>query len=178
MLADPRRSRIVLINLTRGEQANMPAEFAARRRASLALLPVCQDVFGVTKLAIGEYEPNQIPDGVAHSIVAISIDGLSLWHEQEFAASLAASNVGVIFLGGAWLEEEVFIAALEGVRLGYDVRVLADLSVARVETDRSLVLDRLALHGVLATTVRQTLLEWAVCLDEPILKQRVQQLLS
>jgi nicotinamidase-related amidase len=88
-------------------------------------------------------------------------------------ASLAASNVGVIFLGGAWLEEEVFIAALEGVRFGYDVRVLADLSAARVETDRSLVLDRLALHGVLATTVRQTLLEWAVCLDDPILKQQL-----
>src|SRR5882724_11613151 len=125
MLADPRRSRVVLINLTRGEQANMPAEFAARRRTSVALLPVCQDVFGITQLAIGEYQPNQMPDGVAHSIIPISIDSLSLWRDQEFTASLAASNVGVIFLGGAWLEEEVFIAALEGVRLGYDVRVLA-----------------------------------------------------
>jgi hypothetical protein len=178
MLADPRRSRIVLINLTRGEQANIPAEFAARRRASLALLPVCQGVFGVSQLAIGEYEPDQSPDRVAHSIVPIDVDGLSLWRDQEFTASLAESNVGVIFLGGAWLEEDVFIAALEGVRLGYDVRVIADLTVARVEADRSLVLDRLALHGVLATTVRQTLLEWAVCLDDPILKQRVLQLLS
>ena len=178
MLADPRRSRIALINLTRDEQANMSVEFAARRRASLTLLPVCQDAFGVTQLAIGAYESNQVPDGVAHSIVPINIDCLALWHDQEFTASLAAANVGVIFLAGAWLEEEVFIAALEGVRLGYDVRVLADLSVARVETDRSLVLDRLALHGVLATTVRQTLLEWAVCLDDPILKQKVRQLLS
>jgi nicotinamidase-related amidase len=101
-----------------------------------------------------------------------------LWCDQQFTASLLALNVGVVFLAGAWLEEEIFIAALEGVRLGYDVRVLADLTAARVETDRSLVLDRLALHGVLATTVRQTLLEWAVCLDDPILKQRVRQLLS
>lgn len=156
----------------------MPAEFAARRRASLALLPICQSVFGVPQLAIGEYEPNQIPDGVAHSIARINTDSLSLWRDQEFMASLAASNVGIIFLGGAWLEEDVFIAALEAVRLGYDVRVLTDLTVARVEADRSLVLDRLALHGVLATTVRQTLLEWAVCLDDPILKQMVLQLLS
>jgi hypothetical protein len=178
MLADPRRSRVVLINLTRGEEANMPAEFVARRRASLALLPVCQDVFGVTQLAIGEYEPSRIPDGSAHSLVPMGIDGLSLWHDQEFTASLAASNVGAIFLGGAWLEEEVFIAALEGVGLGYDVRVLADLSVARAEIDRSLFLDRLGLHGGLATTLRQTLLEWAVCLDDPILKERVRQLLA
>jgi nicotinamidase-related amidase len=139
---------------------------------------MCQEGFGVTQLAIGEYEPNQIPDGVAHSIVPMNIDSLSLWRDQEFTAPLVASNVSVIFLCGAWLEEEIFIAALEGVRLGYDVRVLADLSVAHVETDRSLVLDRLALHGVLATTVRQTLLEWAVCLDDPILKQKVRQLLS
>lgn len=178
MLADPRHSRVILINLTRGEHANMPVEFAARRRASLELLPICQDVFGVPQVAIGEYEPNQIPHGVAQSIWPMDIDSLSLWRDQEFTASLAAPDVGVIFLGGAWLEEEVFIAALEGVRLGYDVRLLADLSVARLETDRSLVLDRLALHGVLATTVRQTLLEWAVCLDDPILKQRVRQLLS
>lgn len=178
MLADPRRSRVVLINLTRGEQANTPVEFAARRRASLDLLPTCQEIFGVPQLAVGEYEPNQVPDGAAHSIVPIDVDSLSLWSDQEFAASLVASSFGVIFLGGAWLEEEVFIAALEGARLGYDVRVLADLSVARVESDRSLVLDRLALHGVLATTVRQTFLEWAVCLDDLLLKQKVRQLLS
>jgi hypothetical protein len=178
MLADPRRSRVILINLTRGEQANMPVEFAARRRATLALLPICHDVFDVTQLAIGEYEPDQIPERVAHSIVPMDVDDLSLWGEQEFIASLAASDVSIIFLGGAWLEEEVFIAALEGVRLGYDVRLLADLSVARLESDRSLVLDRLALHGVLATTVRQAVLEWAVCLDDPILKQRIRQLLS
>lgn len=33
------------------------------------------------------------------------------------------------------------------MRLGYDVRLLADLCVARREADRSLVLDRLALRA-------------------------------
>jgi hypothetical protein len=61
----------------------------------------------------------------------------------------------VIFRGGAFLEEIVFIAALEGVRLGYDVRLLADLSMARREAERAPVFDRLALHGVLTTTVPQ-----------------------
>ncbi|MEH2549121.1 hypothetical protein V1283_005766 [Bradyrhizobium sp. AZCC 2262] len=178
MLADPRRSRVVLINLTRGEQANMPAEFVVRRRASLTLLPICQEIFDVPPLAVGEYEPRQIPDRVADWIVPLNIDGLCVWRDQQFLTSLAASNIGVVFLGGAWLEEEVFVAALEGARLGYDVRVLADLSAARVETDRSLVLDRLALHGVLATTLRQTLLEWAMCLDDLVLIQRVRQFLA
>jgi hypothetical protein len=43
----------------------------------------------------------------------------------------------VIFLGGAFLEEDVFIAALEGVRFGYDVRLLTDLSMARREAERA-----------------------------------------
>jgi hypothetical protein len=80
-------------------------------------------------------------------------------------------------LGGAWLEEDLFIAALEAVRRGYDVRLLADLSAARVDTDRTLVLDRLALHGVLATTVRQLLLEWAAFVNDPLLKRNVRELL-
>jgi hypothetical protein len=178
MLADPRHSRVVLINLTRGKRANVTAEFAARRRASLTLLPFCQEMFAVSQTAVGEYEPSQLAEQVAHSIATLHIDDLSLWRDQRFTDSLVASNTGVIFLGGAWLEEEIFIAALEGVRRGYDVRLLADLSIPRLEADRSLVLDRLALHGVLTTTVRQALLEWAVCLDDAILTQRVRQLLS
>jgi len=178
MLADPRRSRVVLINLTRGEEAKMPAEFAARRDAGLALLSTGLDLFGVPQVVAGEYELNQVSDRIAQSIVPMHVDSLSAWRDPGFTASLAASNVGTIVLAGAWLEEEVCVAALEAVRLGYDVRVLADLSVARVEADRSLVFDRLALHGVLSSTVRQTLLEWAVCLDDPDLKQRVRQLLA
>ena len=59
--------------------------------------------------AIGEYAPDPSPDGVVHSIVPMDVDGLSLWRDLEFTASLAESNVGVIVLGGAWLEEDVFI---------------------------------------------------------------------
>jgi len=178
MLADPRHSRVVLINVTRGDQANVPVEFAARRRENLTLLPFAREMFGIAPIAVGEYEPGQLADEVVRSIAPLNIDGLSLWRDQRFTDHLAAAAVSVIFLGGAWLEEEIFIAALEGVRLGYDVRLFTDLSIARLEAERSLVLDRLALHGVLTTTVRQALLEWAVSLDDAILKQRVRQLLS
>jgi hypothetical protein len=119
-----------------------------------------------------------LPEGLDKIVSVLDLDGLSLWNDLQFTNSLAASDVGVIFLGGAWLEEEVFITALEGAKLGYDVRLLADLSIARLEGDRPLVFDRLALHGVLTMTVRQALLEWAVCLDDPALKLRVRQLLS
>jgi nicotinamidase-related amidase len=178
MLADPRHSRLVPINPARVEPHAASAEFVARRRESLALLPAAFEILGVGVHAIGEYDAAQLPEALAPSIKLLEGDGLSLWRNERFKALIAAANASVIFLGGAFLEEEVFIAALEAARLGYDVRLLADLSVARNEADRSLVLDRLALHGVLATTVRQALLEWAVCLDDPSSKQRVIKLLS
>jgi nicotinamidase-related amidase len=178
MLADPRHSRVVLINPGRVEPHAASAESVARRRESLALLPAALDVLGVGVHAIGEYDAAQLPAALVPSITLLEGDGLSLWRNEQFTAFIAASNASVIFLGGAFLEEEVFIAALEAARLGYDVRLLADLSVARSETDRSLVLNRLALHGVLTTTVRQALLEWAVCLDDPSSEQRIIKLLS
>jgi hypothetical protein len=178
MLADPRHSRLVLINPARVEPHAASAEFVARRRESLALLPAVFEILGVGVHAIGEYDAARLPAALAHSITLLEGDGLSLWRNERFTALIAASNVSVIVLGGAFLEEEVFIAALEAARLGYDVRLLADLSVARNEADRSLVIDRLALHGVLTTTVRQALLEWAVCLDDSSSKQRVIKLLS
>jgi hypothetical protein len=178
MLAHPRYSRLVLINPARDDTRVQSAEFAARRQESLSLLPVAFQTLGVGMNAIGEYDSAQLRDPLVGSITLLDGDGLSLWHNETFTASLVASNAAVIFLGGGFLEEEVFIAALEGARLGYDMRLLADLSIARHEADRALVLDRLALHGVLTTTVRQALLEWAVCLDDPVLKQRVVELLS
>jgi hypothetical protein len=178
MLADSRHSRLVLINPSRGGLGDVSTELVARKRESLVLLSAALELFGIAALAIGEYDPAITPDKLVRLLTPLDGDGLSLWRDQRFTQSLGASDIGVILLGGAWLEEEVFIAALQGVRHGYDVRVLADLSVARIEADRGLVLDRLAMHGVPAMTVRQALLEWATCLEDPVLKQRVQQLLA
>lgn len=178
MLADPRHSRVVLIKLARGEGDGVSNELVARRRESLALLPAAFEIFGVGVYAVGECDSGQLPETLAPAITTLDGDGLSLWRNERFTASLGASNAAVIFLGGAFLEEDVFIAALEGVKAGYDVRLLADLSMARHEADRSLVLNRLALHGVLTMTVRQALLEWAVCLDDTRLKQEVRNLLT
>lgn len=179
MLADPRHSRLVLINPSRDEPGNMPAEFAARRVESLSLLPVANECFGVATHVIGDCVFEIGPGKkLADTATVLEGDGLSLWSDRCFTNQLAASNIGVVFLGGAWLEEEILIAMLEGARLGYDMRLLADVSMARCEADRRLVYDRLALHGVLITTIRQTLLEWAVCLKDTALKRKIQGLWS
>ncbi|QQN66722.1 isochorismatase family protein [Bradyrhizobium diazoefficiens] len=176
MLLDPRSSRVVLVNPARGET---PATSKGPARdATLSLLQAGADLFGTELIVVGDVQLSQIPEHVAHSFKLVNTSGLYFWDDQQFAEALEGSTAGAIVLGGAWLEEDVFIAALEAARQGFDVRLLSDLTAPRVEADRALVLDRLALHGVLATTVRQLLLEWAVFLNDPLLKQHVRQLLS
>ncbi|MCK1394369.1 isochorismatase family protein [Bradyrhizobium sp. 1] len=177
MLADPRHSCLVFLNLTRGGRPDdQPIDL--RRAGSLALLPACRTVFGVPEIAIGEYDQSILTDQIAASIEHLDIDFLSLWRDPRLAAQLGEAGVGVVFLGGAFLEEEVLIAALEGARRGYDIRLLSDLSVDRHEADRPLVLARLAHYGIVATTIRQALLEWAVALGDDAVSRRILELLS
>ena len=176
MLADPRSSRVILINPTRGDL--WAAADLAARHIGLSLLQAGVEMFGVPSAIVGNYSPFN-SRGIAQlvqSMTQLDVDALSIWQDRRFTDSLISSETGIILFGGAWLEEEIFIAAIQGAERGYDVRVMSDLAQARVNTDRSLVFDRLALHGILATTVRQTLLEWAVSRDDPLLKQKVQQL--
>ena len=178
MLAHPTHSRVLLINSTRTAPGEVSAELGRRRRDALVLLSAARELFGIDILAIGEYEAGCLPETLQSCVTLLDVNIFSLWDDQRFSASFAASDVGVLFLGGAWLEEELLIAALKAARHGYDVRVLADISIARTDDDRALVLNRFALHGVLTMTVRQALLEWSVSLDDAVLKEKVRLLLA
>ncbi|MTV14029.1 MULTISPECIES: hypothetical protein [Bradyrhizobium] len=177
MLADPRHSCVILLNLSRKSGVGVSAP-VLRDGRNVALLAACQEVFGIPLIAVGEYDRSALSDRISACIEHLDTDALSLWQHPRIAARLATSDPGVIFLGGAFLEEEVLIAALEGARHGYDIRLLADLSVGRYEADRALVLTRLGHYGILATTIRQTLFEWAVSLGDQAKSERVQDLLS
>src|SRR5215469_6767783 len=100
MLADPRHSWLILINLGRGEGGGVSAKFIARWRESLSLLAAAPNVFGVGVHAVGEYDLAELPEALAPSITPLGGDALSLWRNKRFTASLAASNTDVIFLGG------------------------------------------------------------------------------
>ncbi|MFY9733814.1 MAG: hypothetical protein WAL02_01580 [Rhodoplanes sp.] len=91
---------------------------------------------------------------------------------------LGPPETRVVYLGGAWLEEEVLIAALSAVRIGYDTRVFTDLSVLRSLLDRTPTLDRLMQHGVLTTTVRQTVMEWSRAVADDELAERLRAMLE
>jgi hypothetical protein len=56
MLADPRHSRLVLINHARKERDAVSLRLVARRKESLCLLPAAFEVLGVGLHAIGDYD--------------------------------------------------------------------------------------------------------------------------
>lgn len=144
----------------------------------MSLLSACREFFAIPQFTIGEYEQTLLPDEISSSLEHIDSAALSIWRETRLAERLAHLDVRTIFLGGAFLEEEVLISALQGAKHGYDVRLLSDLSIARQESDRALVLARLAHHGILATTLRQALLEWAASEDDRNVSRKIQDLLS
>lgn len=112
MLANPNHSRLILINPARKEPGGIPASLLARRHESLSLLRSALEIFGIALDAAGECQPGQIPMGLDEIASTIDRDALSLWSDPDFARSLGASDVGAIFLAGAWLEEDVLVAAL------------------------------------------------------------------
>ncbi len=94
---------------------------------------------GSRKSRSASMSEDAFPDQINSIIEHLDVDALCVWQDPQLAARLAASEAGIIFLGGAFLEEEVLMAALRG-KQGYDIRLLMDVSVARHEADRPLVL--------------------------------------
>lgn len=177
MLADPRHSCVILINITRGA-AGTARVSGLNDAGSVNLLPACRDIFGVACVSVGECEQAGLTSELAASIEHLEVEALSLWEDPRVSVRLEESAVNLVLLGGAFLEEEVLIAVLQGARQGYDIRLLSDLSFPRRELDGAVAIDRLAHHGIVTTTVRQALLEWAVCLGDQSILRKVQDLLA
>jgi hypothetical protein len=147
------------------------------RSDSLSLLMRGLALFGVSSFAAGDYEAPVGKDDAPASVVRLEDDPLTIWRQHGLNSHLSDPAVGIVYLAGAWLEEDLVLAAIEGVELGYDVRLLADLSIPRFAAERDIALRRLEQHGVILTSVRQTLLEWALAIDDESLRAEIRLLL-
>jgi hypothetical protein len=174
MLANPGGSRVLLINVTRGPLDDPDA--TAFRSDTLCLLMRGLALLGVPSFAAGDYD-NRLEIDDVPGVVRLDADPLRIWRHDGFSAHLADPAVGVVYLAGGWLEEDLVLAAIEGVELGYDVRLLADLSIPRLASQRDIALRRFEQHGVILTSVRQSLLEWALAIDDQSLRSKIRSLL-
>ena len=175
MLANPGGSRVLLINVTREPLDD--SEATAFRSDTLSLLMRGLALLGVPSFAAGDYDDRLEIDDVAGSVVRLEDDPLTIWRHDGLNSRLSNPAVGIVYLAGAWLEEDLVLAAIKGVELGYDVRLLADLSIPRFAAERDIALRRLEQHGVILTSVRQTLLEWALAIDDKSLRAEIRSLL-
>jgi hypothetical protein len=176
MLANAGGSRVLLINIARGALDD-DAEATMLRSDTISLLMRGLALLGVPAFAAGESQ-NHLGSAVAPAgVLHLGVDPLTIWRQDGFSSQLSDPAVGIVYLAGAWLEEDLVLAAIEGGELGYDVRLLADLSIPRIPAERDIALRRLEQHGVILTSVRQTLLEWALAIDDENLRAAVRSLL-
>ncbi|MBR0803439.1 hypothetical protein JEY40_17365 [Bradyrhizobium japonicum] len=175
MLADPRHSVVVILNPS-WATADAPEQDVDT--LNLPLLEAGCRLLGVTPLALGDCRPHTSATGMPQVLQMLPLDGHLPWRDELFVQRMTQDDLRFLYLAGAWLEEDVLITALEGAARGYDIRLLSDLSAVRRESERKPMFDRLVLHGMLVTTVRQTLLEWAVCLGDSGVMGEIRQLLK
>ena len=102
----------------------------------------------------------------------LGADAVRFWREEEASHGFGDVLGHVIYIAGAWLDQDVFATALSVNRIGYDTRVLVDVSVARSRFDRQWALERLEQESIRMTTIRQTITEWSLAApDERIFRQ-------
>jgi hypothetical protein len=178
MFSVPDHSLVLLINPDIASAAELPEAIRTRLETSCDLLRQALRAAVVPARLLGVAEDTDASFASIATCEIILDDPVKVWRDEKMIERLGPPETQVVYLGGAWLEEEVLIAALSAVRIGYDTRVFTDLSVLRSLLDRTPTLDRLMQHGVLTTTVRQTVMEWSRAVADDELAERLRAMLE
>ena len=178
MFSVPDHSLVLLINPDIACRTELPDEVRTRLENSCDLLRRILRAASVPARLLGAAEEIRASFAAITNCEVILNDPIDIWRDQHVIDCLGPPETQVLYLGGAWLEEEVLIAALSAARIGYDTRVFTDLSVLRSLLDRTPALDRLVQHGILTTTVRQTVMEWSLAAPNEDLARRLRTMLD
>jgi hypothetical protein len=172
MFATLDRSTIILINPQTVTGITLSDRFKRRIENAHSLLPDAVRVTGVSMRLLGAVDDTTNFFASLPNCQVLSGDAVNFWRDEDVTERLGSPETQAVHVGGAWLEEDILVAALSAVRIGYDTRVLLDVSIARSLFDRASALERLTPHGVLMTTVRQTVIEWSLnALDHNVGRQ-------
>jgi hypothetical protein len=162
MLAISEKSVLLLINPDSGRLAGLPAEFRSRIEMNRLLLRHFAQISGVSVRLLGDVGDAAAIFQSLPKCQILADDAVGFWRNEDANRQLGNFDTQVIYIGGAWLDQDVLTAALAAVHIGYDTRVLVDVSVARTRFERGWALERLEQHDVLMTTMRQTMAEWSL----------------
>ena len=150
---------IVLILDSAGEPDDLDRDVANGRRRILRAAALC----GVpTFHAARERSHAPGDDGTASSqaIYSPPMPG-SPWAETPLGLVLAKTSRTSLLICGYWLDECITFTALNALGEGYDIFLLTDASPPLDAAEWNMAILRLVQAGIVPTTTRQALREWA-----------------
>ncbi len=100
------------------------------------------------------------------------------WPDTPLGSALAATARPCLLLCGSWLDACVAFAALRAFATGYDTYVLTDATPSLDADVHDTALLRLVQAGIVPTTVRQTIREWAFFDTDPTRRRQTLDLLD
>jgi hypothetical protein len=165
----------VLILDSAGEPGELDRDVTAGRRRILRAATLC----GVPAFqAARERSHARIDDGPAshQPIYSPPMPG-SPWAETPLGLALAKTSRTSLLICGYWLDECITFTALNALGEGYDIFLLADASPPLDAAERHMAILRLVQAGIVPTTSRQALREWAVEISDGHLRDQLLALL-
>ena len=119
MFSVPDHSLVLLINPDIACRTELPEEIRARLENSCDLLRQTLRATAVPARLLGAAEQIGASFASISNCDVIPNDPVNVWRDQDMIDRLGSPETQVLYLGGAWLEEEVLIAALSAARIGY-----------------------------------------------------------
>ena len=83
------------------------------------------------------------------------------WGETPLGLALASASRSSLLICGYWLDECITFTALNALAEGYDIYLLTDASPPLDIADGHTAITRLVQAGIVPTTTRQVIREWA-----------------
>ena len=83
------------------------------------------------------------------------------WGETPLGLALARASRSSLLICGYWLDECITFTALNALGEGYDIYLITDASPPLHVAERNMAILRLVQAGVVPTTTRQAIREWA-----------------
>lgn len=99
------------------------------------------------------------------------------WCDTPLSIELARTNRASLLICGYWLDEAVTFTALNALGEGYDIYLLVDASPSLDMAERHTAILRLVQAGIVPTTTRQALREWATEISDTNTKGQLLALL-
>jgi hypothetical protein len=96
-----------------------------------------------------------------------------LWGETPLGLALARASRLSLLICGYWLDECITFTALNALAEGYDTYLVTDASPPLEVADRNTAIMRLVQTGVVPTTTRQAIREWAAEIPDAIQRSRL-----